>query len=58
MRLRAVAESNVWPYFILNLLCFVTTAVWVTWPLLSAGVDDHSRAVPLRRLPHLARSGC
>jgi ABC-2 type transport system permease protein len=42
MRLRPVAESNVWPYFILNLLCFVTTSVWVTWPLLSAGVDDHS----------------
>jgi ABC-2 type transport system permease protein len=42
MRLRPVAESNVWPYFILNLLCFVTAAVWVTWPLLSAGVDDHS----------------
>ncbi|MDY7231807.1 hypothetical protein [Hyalangium rubrum] len=42
MRLRPVAMSNVWPYFILNLLCFVTAAVWVTWPLLSAGVDDHS----------------
>jgi len=42
MRLRPVADSNVWPYFILNLLCFVTAAVWVTWPLLSAGVDDHS----------------
>lgn len=42
MRLRPVAESNVWPYFILNLLCFVTFSVWVTWPLLSAGVDDHS----------------
>ncbi len=42
MRLRPVATSNVWPYFILNLLCFVTAAVWVTWPLLSAGVDDHS----------------
>ncbi|NMO21440.1 hypothetical protein HPC49_42930 [Pyxidicoccus fallax] len=42
MRLRPVAESNVWPFFILNLLCFVTFSVWVTWPLLSAGVDDHS----------------
>jgi ABC-2 type transport system permease protein len=42
MRLPPVAESNVWPRFILNLLCFVTAAVWVTWPLLSAGVDDHS----------------
>jgi ABC-2 type transport system permease protein len=42
MRIGPVANSNVWPYFILNLLCFVTAAVWVTWPLLSAGVDDHS----------------
>ncbi|WP_224366096.1 hypothetical protein [Hyalangium versicolor] len=42
MRLPPVAQSNVWPYFILNLLCFVTASVWVTWPLLSAGVDDHS----------------
>jgi len=42
MRLAPVARSDVWPYFILNLLCFVTFSVWVTWPLLSAGVDDHS----------------
>jgi ABC-2 type transport system permease protein len=42
MRLRPIAESGVWPFFILNLLCFVTAAVWVTWPLMSAGVDDHS----------------
>ena len=42
MRLRPVAESTLWPFFILNLLCFVTSAVWVTWPLMSAGVDDHS----------------
>ena len=37
-----IAESSVWPLFILNLLCFVTAAVTSTWPLLSAGVDDHS----------------
>jgi ABC-2 type transport system permease protein len=42
MRIGPVANSYVWPVFILNLLCFVTAAVWVTWPLLSAGVDDHS----------------
>ncbi|WP_426749367.1 hypothetical protein [Myxococcus sp. Y35] len=42
MRLRTIANSDVWPFFILNLLCFVTFSVWVTWPLLSAGVDDHS----------------
>ncbi|HVE82446.1 MAG TPA: hypothetical protein VND93_06350 [Myxococcales bacterium] len=37
-----VAQSPVWSAFILNLLCFVTSAVWTTWPILSAGVDDHS----------------
>lgn len=42
MRLEVVAADRVWPHFILNLLCFVTAAVWVTWPLMSAGVDDHS----------------
>jgi ABC-2 type transport system permease protein len=42
MRMEAVATDPVWPYFILNLLCFVTAAVWVTWPIMSAGVDDHS----------------
>lgn len=39
---RAVAESPAWSAFILNLLCFVTSSVWVAWPILSAGVDDHS----------------
>lgn len=42
MLLPAVARSPVWQAFILNLLCFVTAAVWCTWPILSAGVDDHS----------------
>jgi ABC-2 type transport system permease protein len=42
LRLEWVAESEVWPAFILNLLCFVTSAVWCIWPVLSAGVDDHS----------------
>ncbi|MBI3181493.1 MAG: hypothetical protein HYZ28_05065 [Myxococcales bacterium] len=37
-----VARSPVWPEFLLNLLCFVTTCVWCAWPVLSAGVDDHS----------------
>jgi ABC-2 type transport system permease protein len=42
MQLDEVASSNHWPDFIVRLLAFVTTAVWVTWPVLSAGVDDHS----------------
>ncbi len=37
-----VAHSDVWPEFILALLSFVTTCVWAIWPVLSAGVDDHS----------------
>ena len=37
-----IANSADWPPFILNLLCFVTCALFCTWPLLSAGVDDHS----------------
>lgn len=42
MRVPAVAQSALWPDFIVRLLCFVTTSVWITWPVLSAGVDDHS----------------
>ena len=42
IRLSTNLELEVWPDFILRLLCFVTTCVWVTWPVLSAGVDDHS----------------
>ena len=37
-----IAQSSAWQQFVLNLLCFVTTAVWATWPVMSAGVDDHS----------------
>mgnify|MGYP001207578258 CR=1 FL=1 len=42
MHVKAVATSQYWPDFLLNLLCFVTSCVWVTWPVMSAGVDDHS----------------
>jgi len=42
MHVRAIATSQHWPEFLLNLLCFVTSCVWVTWPVMSAGVDDHS----------------
>lgn len=42
VRLSNQLELVIWPDFILRLLSFVTTAVWVTWPVLSAGVDDHS----------------
>ncbi len=41
---RAAGQSSfeLWPDFIVRLLCFVTTCVWVIWPVMSAGVDDHS----------------
>ena len=42
IRLSSQLELEIWPDFILRLLSFVTTCVWVTWPVLSAGVDDHS----------------
>lgn len=42
MHVKAIATSQHWPAFLLNLLCFVTSCVWVTWPVMSAGVDDHS----------------
>lgn len=42
IRLSSNLELDLWPDFILRLLSFVTTSVWVTWPVLSAGVDDHS----------------
>lgn len=42
MHVPAIASTQHWPDFLLNLLCFVTSCVWVTWPVMSAGVDDHS----------------
>lgn len=42
MQAPLVAESDTWSDFLVRILCFVTSAVWLTWPVLSAGVDDHS----------------
>jgi ABC-2 type transport system permease protein len=50
MRQPAVMQSDTWPDFIVRMLSFITTSVWVTWPLMSAGVDDHSE---LSRYAHL-----
>jgi ABC-2 type transport system permease protein len=38
----AVAGSEDVSRFFLGLLCFVAALVWAAWPVLSAGVDDHS----------------
>ncbi len=51
MLLPAVAQSTVWPEFLFRLGCFVTTCVWVTWPVMSAGVDDHSEATRYQAFP-------
>lgn len=37
-----VERSPLWPRLALDLITFVTACVWVAWPILSAGVDDHS----------------
>lgn len=51
MLLPAVAQSAVWPEFLFRLGCFVTTCVWVAWPVMSAGVDDHSEATRYQAFP-------
>ncbi len=42
MQTPLIVGSAYWPHFILGLLSFVTTCMWALWPVLSAGVDDHS----------------
>ncbi|HLT31488.1 MAG TPA: hypothetical protein VK013_15740 [Myxococcaceae bacterium] len=37
-----IRTSVLWTSFVLSLLGFVTACVWFLWPILSAGVDDHS----------------
>lgn len=51
MLVPAVAESVVWPEFLFRLGCFVTTCVWVAWPVMSAGVDDHSEVTRYQAFP-------
>jgi ABC-2 type transport system permease protein len=51
LRWEPVADSLMWSRFFLNLLCFVTSLTWTLWPLLSAGVDDHSEASRYQAFP-------
>jgi ABC-2 type transport system permease protein len=46
-----IAQSVTWTAFLINLLCFVTFFIWCAWPLLSAGVDDHSEVSRYRAFP-------
>ena len=38
----AVAASPLWSSFLLRMTVFLLSAVFVTWPVLSAGVDEHT----------------
>lgn len=38
----AIAASPRWSSFVLRLICFLVSTVFVVWPVLSAGVDEHS----------------
>ncbi|MBX5483381.1 MAG: hypothetical protein IRZ16_16290 [Myxococcaceae bacterium] len=51
MRHPAIAASEMWSRFFLNLLCFVTASTWALWPLMSAGVDDHSELSRYQAFP-------
>lgn len=42
LRWEPISASPIWCQFLLTLLGFVTSCTWTLWPLLSAGVDDHS----------------
>lgn len=49
-----VAQSF-WSLFVLSLAAFVTTCLFVTWPLLSAGVDDHGELSRFAAFPLSSR---
>jgi ABC-2 type transport system permease protein len=53
-RVPFVAHS-MWSLFILTLSAFVTTCLFVTWPLLSAGVDDHGEISRFAAIPISSR---
>ncbi len=57
----AVSGDTIVSRFFLGLICFVAALVWCAWPILSAGVDDHSElsryvAFPISRLRLLVAS--
>lgn len=51
MRVPTVAESPMWSSFFLNILAFVTASTWTLWPLMSAGIDDHSELSRYQAFP-------
>lgn len=53
-RVPFVAHS-MWSLFVLTLAAFVTTCLFITWPLLSAGVDDHGELSRFAAFPLSSR---
>ncbi len=51
----AVAASPLWSSFLLRFLFFVMSAVFVTWPVLAAGVDEHSELSRFATFPITSR---
>lgn len=49
-----VTQSDAWGDFLVRLLLFVTSATWVTWPVLSAGVTTTPSSRGTRRFPSRA----
>ncbi|MDF1562320.1 MAG: hypothetical protein P1V51_04710 [Deltaproteobacteria bacterium] len=46
-----VAASLLWTRFFFDLLAFVSTTVWIFWPVLAADVDDHAEVSRFATLP-------
>lgn len=51
MTVPSIAASPRWSSFILRMLCFLVSAVFVIWPILSAGVDEHSELTRFSTFP-------
>ncbi|MCL2011231.1 MAG: hypothetical protein FWG75_00345 [Cystobacterineae bacterium] len=50
-RFAPVQNSELWPEFLLNLLCFIVAGLWALWPLLSIGADDFSESTRFSLFP-------
>jgi ABC-2 type transport system permease protein len=50
-RFAPVAQSALWPEFLLSLLCFIVAGLWALWPLLSVGADDFSESMRFSLYP-------
>lgn len=46
-----VLASRLWTRFFFDLLAFVSTTVWICWPVMAADVDDHAEVSRFATLP-------